>query len=956
MFREEKGMMHVEKKKTYKRPLFVAAGIFIISLVLMAVSESSGGNYALSSLILGGGMLVLFYLSWTFRDKSIIKSVMLSTAALLVPCLTIYYDLEDMGEALFSIIMLILPVFSVSLFYWLLRNKFADGLKKALLSCVPCISLLLILCIAADEDFSDAYSMFALWTAESLNWSFALNVKEVSGREKRKLQWRSWLICLVMFFIYITCQGYTFYWMNRRFFNKALTLGLPFVYVWYIRWLGGKIGQGSRERFTKIAASYFGFAACLYIFSTGITYAIFSNYDWTPDLGIYYILIALIVYAGEMKVIRGGTKGKHFFPALFGLLYIGGCSFLTFMGNERLRQIIFHLGGPAINISKQYRVNWLEYRIAALKSFFAGNVDEILAIPTLHKNEGFEAYEGSWYSGAGLGGAIFRTGWWWLLILAVLVIVVSVLLFRMKGDDAGRNRIRKYMAVSYLVRLLMTSVLFMFMFVGNSVEFPFGLYAAMDLVILYFTLKPERKEMAAEEEPENFNTEGIEEPCWYYEKEDRTKVSIYYTESVSPKPSCGIRISWYRKVVAIMSIVFLLCWGCEIIDQVADSDYSYMIDQYKLTQDRVNELSADVSAVTAVFESCDPNYIYQNRLEAYQNGTLTEEELKAYNTRMQEMAESFLDTNCIDAGSAEDIASLVCVKNLAAAELLECPTDNVVFYTKYQLSEMNVKLNEREETGIQYEIDGITYTMENGFSTDGMDEAHRQLVMVNMSNYTWYMEYPELSDQEVVFAAAADAMYTCSPELFEAKRASDTDQMEDTEWTDEAVLEIYNGYCICLDSGTDTELKDYLEKQTCLILSGEEAFKEKYGENAGLVIDHNCNIWVCDCIPLLDGDPTMEIDNEKLTIPVGKAAVINITTGTSAEAEYIRRHYEIRCSDGNSEITMYNDDYQWDGHNKFIVVKGAKAGTQAMTITLSNSITDEVIEEKEVLVTVENIN
>ena len=57
-----------------------------------------------------------------------------------------------------------------------------------------------------------------------------------------------------------------------------------------------------------------------------------------------------------------------------------------------------------------------------------------------------------------------------------------------------------------------------------------------------------------------------------------------------------------------------------------------------------------------------------------------------------------------------------------------------------------MKLNEREETGIQYEIDGITYTRENGFSTDGMDEAHRQFVMVNMSNYTWYMEYPERSD------------------------------------------------------------------------------------------------------------------------------------------------------------------------------------------------------------------
>lgn len=68
----------------------------------------------------------------------------------------------------------------------------------------------------------------------------------------------------------------------------------------------------------------------------------------------------------------------------------------------------------------------------------------------------------------------------------------------------------------------------------------------------------------------------------------------------------------------------------------------------------------------------------------------------------------------------------------------------------------------------------------------------------------------------------------------------------------------------------------------------------------------------------------MEIDNETLTIPVGKAAVLNIMTGTSAEAEYIRRHYEISCSDGNSEITMYNDDYQWDEHNKIIIVRAQR--------------------------------
>lgn len=77
-------------------------------------------------------------------------------------------------------------------------------------------------------------------------------------------------------------------------------------------------------------------------------------------------------------------------------------------------------------------------------------------------------------------------------------------------------------------------------------------------------------------------------------------------------------------------------------------------------------------------------------------------------------------------------------------------------------------------------------------------------------------------------------MYACSPELFETKRASDTGQNEDTEWTGEAALEIHNGYCIRLDSSTDTELKDYLEKQTYLILSGEETFKEKYGRTQDL--------------------------------------------------------------------------------------------------------------------------
>ncbi len=89
-----------------------------------------------------------------------------------------------------------------------------------------------------------------------------------------------------------------------------------------------------------------------------------------------------------------------------------------------------YMGGPAFNIPDQERINWLGYKVAAIRSFFSRNTDAFHRLTGVPHEE-YHGYE-TFVSRHDFGSLIYRFGWWWLIILVLLVILVAVLLIR--GD------------------------------------------------------------------------------------------------------------------------------------------------------------------------------------------------------------------------------------------------------------------------------------------------------------------------------------------------------------------------------------------------------------------------------------------------------------------------------------------------------------------------------------------
>lgn len=421
--------------------------IFIAAWECLFFFMPSENEVSILYVISGIGMMFLLYHSWEVHKSSVPAAVLMSTGAVLVSCLALC-DLNDIIKMMLIFLILLSPVFFTVFFNWLLKNKMNNGIVKAVISCMPFTIAIIALFIYLEASPAEDYPMIAMFVAESLIWSFALNLKDVEKEEHKKILWNSWLICLAMFFVYITDYSlFIFRYMNKQLWNVTLTLSLPIVYPVVFWRITKQVNQDAKSRYTKIAAGYFAFSTLLYLYSIGIADRGYSaiGINWALDTGIYYILISLIVYAVEMKSIRGDKIGGHLFPALLAVIYSVGCLAATFMGNERIRIIFSNIGDPAVKIQNTYRVAWPGYRLEAA-----------------------------------------------LVIVAVIVII----LLKKKWINFQLNRMKNYLAVSYLIRAAMSVILFLFMFNSDGISFPFIAAEGfgLDLMILYYLFKQNNKE------------------------------------------------------------------------------------------------------------------------------------------------------------------------------------------------------------------------------------------------------------------------------------------------------------------------------------------------------------------------------------------------------------------------------------------------------------------------------
>ena len=404
----------------------------------------------------GIAAVCLMLQAWKIRKQSLAKAVLFSSASTLFLLASDYYPEED---RLLVFLVMAAPLYLEGLkrWYWKKHEK-----EKAILC--ACITWLVIAAagyvlwaLVTGSGAEELYPIAFVQLIETAAWSL-IAAREYSGEEERtKKLWRAWLLCLLFCYwvlgertlrgMFYNTPWYSLYWSS-----------LPLIYAWLLRLL-------KKQKLSHRMVCLVYFAFCLVVFWNNM-----SGRHKGPSGEIYFLLMPLIVYAGERQ-----RSEKNISGVVFPLAYTLVCAWMTFLNSERLRMVLYNLGGPAIDIPNSPRVDWLSYRLGGLRSFFAGNI---------YYYEG-QPGAGNIIEPALIEEPVYPYYWLYFFILVLVVVLVSILLLRMRGPDAARRRSRNYLAVSYLLRVAIIIPGALFMYGVSGVAFPFEPFSLMDLLVLW---------------------------------------------------------------------------------------------------------------------------------------------------------------------------------------------------------------------------------------------------------------------------------------------------------------------------------------------------------------------------------------------------------------------------------------------------------------------------------------
>lgn len=407
----------------------------------------------------GVGAIVLMLLAWKVRKQSLTKAALLSAASMLLILVNDYYP----DEMEFCVFFLILTPLALAGLQRLFMRKTSSQKRAVLYGAAVWMAFVLLARLLWSfltwDSMDDAWATLGILLLGTAVWSYLL-MRSYPDRDKRE-SWlrRAWLLLLLLCFwmlgeyrltgmIYGTCW-YSLYWYS-----------LPLVYAGVLRFLGKKV-QGSTRR----DLAYFAF--CTLVFWNNM-----SGRHYGPSGEIFYLLMPLIVYACELPR-EEKTLSSHLLPPAYVLL----CCGLTFAESERLRTVLYHIGGPAIGIPAGPRVDWIGYRLAGLKGFFTGDMQEYWSLAGLSEKEyailcRFTEDQG------------WQHSWQWFFVLVPIVAAVAVLLLRTRWETPPMNRSKAYLAVGYLLRMAILVPSVLFQYASSGVALPFDI-SLMDFLALW---------------------------------------------------------------------------------------------------------------------------------------------------------------------------------------------------------------------------------------------------------------------------------------------------------------------------------------------------------------------------------------------------------------------------------------------------------------------------------------
>lgn len=300
-----------------------------------------------------------------------------------------------------------------------------------------------------------------------------------SGRvsEDKKKRWHLWLFFLGAILLGFTFTDRAWRWDAAYlwFWYPLALLSLPFSLPVLYRWLKCAFPASIKGQGFLPTASYFALAALLYAVTTGIVSRMIAEpLRADPVMGAYQIILCILVFWSENQadpIVSQSTA------AAGAALYTVGCTGLTFFSNERLREILFYLGGPAIRISATVSEDWLEYHWTAAKSFFRGDIGVMdAAFAGTPNNDHYQLF---FYG----DNPLFPYAMAILGAMIALAVLELGLLAQRKPTVLCTAWCQKYLVVGLAVRTIFASLSMIGMFQSYAVNFPFTGAAVLDLYI-----------------------------------------------------------------------------------------------------------------------------------------------------------------------------------------------------------------------------------------------------------------------------------------------------------------------------------------------------------------------------------------------------------------------------------------------------------------------------------------
>ena len=288
------------------------------------------------------------------------------------------------------------------------------------------------------------------------------------------------LICVGIVYIFLISQcNIVTQWTHIRFWKDLFVFVAPFIYVLIFQYLVKK--YSNRQTMARVV--YLGTCFLIYIFLNDIIYLRYEKMAWPVETCIYLIILSLMIYVKESKANPEKIGfGKNL---VMVFIYIFSCITTMLVGNERLRNIIESIKRSFHDIPVYHKTDWVGYRLAALKSFWTGDIS---IIETFCGKSGTESYV--YYTLDGdFGSILFQSNKVILILLICMVLVVSVLLFHIDLGKPKWNRVKNYLAISYVIRTGIYVLMISFMFYSPSVKMPFIMGGLMEIVILYLWMK-----------------------------------------------------------------------------------------------------------------------------------------------------------------------------------------------------------------------------------------------------------------------------------------------------------------------------------------------------------------------------------------------------------------------------------------------------------------------------------